>query len=77
MNRLNNNDKYSKLLEMLSAMKLRRTSLLLLSVFFFTFSGYAQDTVEPSLSTEEIELTSWLDSQEEKHARDARADHQY
>ena len=64
MNRLNNNDKHSKLLEMLNVMKLRRTSLLLLSVFFFTFSGYAQDTVEPSLNTEEIALTSWLDSQE-------------
>ena len=64
MNRLTNNAKHSKLLQMLNIMKLKATSLLLLSVFFFTFSGYAQDTVEPSLSTEEIELTSWLDSQE-------------
>jgi hypothetical protein len=65
MNRLSSTATNSKLLEMFNVMKPRTTFLLLLSVFFFTFSGYAQDTVEPSLNTEEIELTSWLDSQEE------------
>ena len=65
MNRLTSNATHSKLLQMLNVMKLRAASLLLLSVFFFTLSGYAQDTVEPSLNTEEIEITSWLDSQEE------------
>ena len=64
MNRLISNATHSMLLQMLSVMKMRAASLLLLSVFFFTFSGYAQDTVEPSLNIEEIELTSWLDSQE-------------
>ena len=65
MNRLTSNATHSKHLQMLNVMKMRAASLLLSSVFFFTFSGYAQDTVEPSLNTEEIELTSWLDSQEE------------
>ena len=65
MNQLSSKSTHSKFLETLNVIKLRRTYLLLLSVFFFTFSGYAQDTVEPSLNTEEIEITSWLDSQEE------------
>ena len=65
MNQLSSKSTHSKFLETLNVIKLRRTYLLLLSVFFFTFSGYAQDTVEPSLNTEERELTSWLDSQEE------------
>ena len=47
-----------------NVVKKRKNSLLLLSVFFFTFSGYAQDTIEPSLKIEEVKLISWLDSQE-------------
>ena len=46
-------------------MKPSKYSLLLLSLILFTFSTHAQDTVEPSLDSEELELTSWLDSQED------------
>ncbi len=43
----------------------KKTALLIFSAFCFSFSGYAQDTVEPSLNNEERELTAWLDSQED------------
>ena len=40
-------------------------SLVFLSVCIASFPAHGQDSVEPSLNAEELELTAWLDSQEE------------
>ena len=65
MKRISSDTTHTKFLDTDNAMGLRKASLVLLSAILFTLSGYAQDTVEPSLNSEEVELTSWLDSQEE------------
>ena len=65
MKRMSSDTTHANFLDTANAMGLRKTSLLLLSALLFTFSGNAQDTVEPSLNSEERELTSWLDSQED------------
>ena len=65
MKRMSSDTTHTRFLDTNKAMGLRKASLVLLSVILFTLSGYAQDTVEPSLNSEEVELTSWLDSQEE------------
>ncbi|MEX0965400.1 MAG: M20/M25/M40 family metallo-hydrolase [Pseudohongiellaceae bacterium] len=44
---------------------LLKTSLLFLLVCIPSFTGYTQDSVEPALNSAEVELTAWLDSQEE------------
>ena len=44
---------------------LAKSSLLFLSACIASSVAYGQDSVEPSLNSEEIELTSWLDSQED------------
>ena len=65
MKRMSSDTTHTKFLDTDNAMGLRKASLVLLAAILFTVSGYAQDTVEPSLNSEEVELTSWLDSQEE------------